>query len=218
MSPDSKRERVAELHRQMILESAKDLFLQQGYEAVNMDELCRVSTYSRRTIYKYFAGKEDVYLHLVYNGLTALHANLVEALKSTPYFMARYRAICAAMKAYHTQHPHAVQAVNRYKPGEAPQTEPLKIIQDIFEIGESINQLLTEYIKEGIEQGIVLETVQARQTVYVLWAGISALLDMAALKAQHLEEEFGMPADDFLQYGFDQLIDGILEDRIHGTA
>ena len=218
MSPDSKRERMAALHRQMILESAKELFLQQGYEAVNMDELCRVSTYSRRTIYKYFAGKEDVYLHLVYNGLAALHADLVEAINSTPYFMARYRAICTAMKAYHAQYPHAVQAVNHYKSGETSPEEPLKITQEIFAIGESVNQLLTAYIKEGIEQGIVLETVQARQTMYVLWAGISALLDMAALKTQHLEEEFGMPVDDFLQYGFDQLIDGILEDRIHGTA
>jgi AcrR family transcriptional regulator len=218
MQKQNKREKIAALHRQMILESAKELFLQHGYEATSMDEICKESTYSRRTIYSYFESKEDIYLHLVAQGLVSLHDGLVEALNSTSYFMARYRAICAAMKAYTLNHPHSFNAVNRFKPDAQSQSTPSGIMDEIFSSGESINQLLVNFIKEGIEQGIVLETVQPRQTVYILWASISSLLDMVVNKEQHITRQFGIPANEFLQYGFDQIIDSILEERIHGTA
>lgn len=218
MQKTSKRQRLAALHREIILESARDLFLQRGYDAVSLDDLCQASSYSRRTIYKYFQSKEDIYLHLIYQGLAALDKALITALHSTPYFLARYRAVCAAMRAYHDQHPHSFQAVNQYAPESNNPADLLPVVRDIFSLGETINQRLTDYIKEGIEQGIVLDTVQPRQSAYVIWAGISSLLEMTKQKSPHLEAQFGMPADDFLQYGFDQIIDGILEDRIHGSA
>ncbi|MBI9048633.1 MAG: TetR/AcrR family transcriptional regulator [Anaerolineaceae bacterium] len=218
MQKENKRARVAELHRQIVMDCAKGLFLEKGYEATSMEEICEVSTYSRRTIYKYFKNKEDIYLHLVYQGLENLHQEIKLAINSTPYFMAQYRAVCNAMKAYYQNHPHSFQAVNQRKSTAADQVVAPQILSDISTIGEEINLVLISYIEAGIKVHVVLDTIHPRQTVYVLWSSISALLEMAENKEEHIKKQFGISIDDFLQYGFDQIIDSILEERIHGAA
>jgi AcrR family transcriptional regulator len=218
MKKEGKRERMKALHRQIILESAKEVFLRRGFDAANMDEICEVSTYSRRTVYKYFDSKEEIYLNLVYLGLVELHQNIQKAIEGTPYFMAQYRAICAAMKTFYQDHPHSFHAVNQYKPENEDQSSLAEVISNIGSIGEEINLVLISFLEAGIKQKIILDTIHPRQSVYVMWSSISAILEMAENKEAHIQKQFGISVDDFLQYGFDQIIDSILEDRIHGAA
>ena len=218
MKKEGKRERMKALHRQIILESAKEVFLRRGFDAANMDEICEVSTYSRRTVYKYFDSKEKIYLNLVYLGLVELHQNIQKAIEGTPYFMAQYRAICTAMKTFYQNHPHSFHAVNQYKPENEDQSSLAEVIKNIGIIGEDINLVLISFLEAGIKQKIILDTIYPRQSVYVMWSSISAILEMAENKEAHIHKQFGISVDDFLQYGFDQIIDSILEDRIHGAA
>ena len=50
--------------------------------------------------------------------------------------------------------------------------------------------------------------------MYALWAGIHGLIELAAARGTHIERQLGMDADAFLEYGFGQLINGILEERL----
>jgi AcrR family transcriptional regulator len=218
MATEGKRARMTALHRQIILESAKTVFLQKGFDAASMDEICETSTYSRRTIYKYFESKEEIYLNLVYYGLVELHQNIKKGIEGTPYFMAQYRAICSAMKTFYHNHPHSFHAVNQYKPSDPVQEGMAQVVSNIGAIGEDINLVLISFLEAGIKQKIIIDTIHPRQSVYVMWASISALLEMAENKELHISKQFGISMDDFLQYGFDQIIDSILEDRIHGAA
>lgn len=218
MKKEGKRERMKALHRQIILESAKEVFLRRGFDTANMDEICETSTYSRRTIYKYFESKEEIYLNLVYLGLVELHHNIRIAIEGTPYFMAQYRAICTAMKSFYQNHPHSFHAVNQYKPANDEQIGLSEVVKNIEVVGEDINLELISFLEAGIKQRIILDTIHPRQSVYVMWSSISAMLEMSENKEAHIQKQFGISVDDFLQYGFDQIIDSILEDRIHGAA
>ncbi|MCX2715350.1 TetR family transcriptional regulator [Mycolicibacterium sp. J2] len=54
------RERTRTLLRKELRDVAVDLFISQGVEATTVDDIARAAGTSRRTFFRYFAGKEDV--------------------------------------------------------------------------------------------------------------------------------------------------------------
>ncbi|NNH54743.1 TetR family transcriptional regulator [Promicromonospora citrea] len=52
--------RVAEDARYRIAETAMALFLEQGYEAVTVEAVAEASRVSRRTVFRYFGGKDEL--------------------------------------------------------------------------------------------------------------------------------------------------------------
>jgi len=57
---------------------AEDLFRQNGYENTTIDTLAANSEYTKRTIYRYFAGKEDLYFAVMLKG----HLQLLEEIRA----------------------------------------------------------------------------------------------------------------------------------------
>ncbi|TNC72052.1 TetR family transcriptional regulator [Rubellimicrobium roseum] len=51
--------------RDQILEGARQVFLEQGFDAASMNDICRAAGVSKGTLYVYFEGKEDLYVSLV---------------------------------------------------------------------------------------------------------------------------------------------------------
>ncbi|MER7950661.1 helix-turn-helix domain-containing protein [Streptomyces sp. NPDC096079] len=54
------RERKKQRTRQTLIDTALDLFGAHGFDGVTLDGLCEAAEVSKRTFFRYFAGKEDV--------------------------------------------------------------------------------------------------------------------------------------------------------------
>ena len=51
--------------RDQILDGATKVFLESGFDAASMNDICRVAGVSKGTIYVYFANKEDLFEALI---------------------------------------------------------------------------------------------------------------------------------------------------------
>ena len=51
-------------------------------------------------------------------------------------------------------------------------------------------------------------------TVYVLWSSISSLLTLVKTKGRFLSDSLVLSRDELLEYGFRQIINSILAERI----
>lgn len=87
-------------------------------------------------------------------------------------------------------------------------------VKNIFLLGEEINRILTSFIERGKEKGIVRKDVVPMLTVYILWSGITALLTLADTKGSFICKQCNLSENEFLDYGFQQLINSILEVRV----
>ena len=66
----SKRlEREKERKRQEIIDAAEKLFFLEGFKETSMDEIAKKSEFSKRTVYKYFDSKEELYSAIALRGL-----------------------------------------------------------------------------------------------------------------------------------------------------
>jgi AcrR family transcriptional regulator len=71
------RERKKQRTRELIAETARELFADRGFERVTVAEIARAAEVSQQTVFNYFATKED----LVYWRLEAFEAELLGAIR-----------------------------------------------------------------------------------------------------------------------------------------
>ncbi len=82
--PDSPPSR-AELRRRAFLQAAREVFLEQGYEAANMSEIVRRAGGSLTTLYNQFGDKQGIFMAMVEDGLGEItHAMEVELQDHAP--------------------------------------------------------------------------------------------------------------------------------------
>lgn len=67
----------SELKRRAIVEAATELFLQQGYSGVSMDDVAVRASVSKQTVYKQFASKEALFVEIV-GGMTGAAGDKVQ--------------------------------------------------------------------------------------------------------------------------------------------
>jgi len=210
----NKKESVAALHKENILSAAEKLFLEKGVASTTIDDISKLSEYSRRTIYVYYESKEDILYHIILKGLTILKDDLVVVLKQQKDFIKQYWAICNAMEKYQANSPQSANSINQMKSGDIDFNSIPQVILQIFESGTDINNLLADYVEQGKKQGIVRSDIEPMKTVYVMWGSITSLLSLVQNKGEFLEKEFSASKESFLEYGYKQIINSILEERI----
>ena len=214
MGRQNKKKDVAEHHKETIMQAAEKLFLEKGFAATTITDISQAAEYSRRTIYAYYESKEDILHHIVLKGLLALKDNIQQAKMGHSSFIEQYYAICGAMKDYFMNSPQSFLSVNQADAKEIDFNLIPPAAKRIFALGTEINRLLGDFIEDGKQSCIVRSEVHTMKTVYILWSSISSLLSLVQSKGTFLEKEFSSTQDEFLQYGFTQIINSILEERI----
>ena len=206
----SRRGETAALHRERILSAAEALFAQKGFDATTIDDISKACGYSRRTIYACYQNKDDLRLHAAQRGLIALRDDLKAAAALEGGFLARYRAICAAMTRYRRDFPCSARTVDAASVPRLQSDELPPAARRILALGEEINALLTGWIEAGQREGVVRADVAPALSVMVLQAGLSALLALNESKGAYIEKSHALDEGAFLEYGFNQLAAALL--------
>jgi TetR/AcrR family transcriptional regulator len=72
----SRKEKEFAARRDGILRAAEKLFAERGFHGTTVSDLADASEFAVGTLYKFFEGKEEVYLHLMLEKLDRFHAEL----------------------------------------------------------------------------------------------------------------------------------------------
>ena len=210
----NRKEAVAALHRARIMTAAERLFSEKGYALTTIEDISKASEYSRRTIYAYYDSKEDILHHIIEKGLRSLKADIENDVSDTAGFADSLRAVCGAMRRYRKAYPHSLDSLKRSCAEEIGQAAASDTVKNILRLGTEINETLEALIVRGQKSGEVRKDLVPTLTVYVLTASLDSLLDLAETKGQFICAQNDVTEEEFLDYGFRQIIDSILEARI----
>ena len=129
-------------------------------------------------------------------------------------FVVKYKAICLAMIRYQTECPHSLDNVVKAKTETLNLENVSDTVKRILNLGTEINELLAVFIENGKKNHIVRQEVVPMLTVYILWSGITSFITLVQTKGNFIGKQFHLSEEDFYEYGFKQIINSILEERL----
>ncbi len=97
--------------RQLFLDTAAELFLEQGHERFSLRQVAERAGYSPATIYHYFENKDDLLSHVIDEGYQLFKKQFIAASTSTTDPIARLIALGRAYIDFGLQHPIYYQVI-----------------------------------------------------------------------------------------------------------
>lgn len=193
------------VHRENISSAAERLFSYKGIVSTTMDDIAKEAGYSKATLYVYFSKKEEIIGCLVLKSMKMLLSVLHKATADPITIKEKYHKICTALTQYQEQFPlyftFALGEINVNFDKE----NYLPIEKETYEIGEQINDEIAQFIRSGIDTGEFLPDLPVLQTVFLFWASLSGIIQMAVNKQLYIEKTMNLSKEQFLEFGFGKL-------------
>src|SRR6185295_3956264 len=96
----TKKDVVTEFRTAGILEAARTVFAQKGFNDATVDDIANAAGVAKGTVYLYYKAKRDVYFAALKFGIEQMHAALNEELKRAPTPEDKLRALIGVKLAY----------------------------------------------------------------------------------------------------------------------
>lgn len=114
--------------RQTILAAAEEIFTRHDYHEVLMDDVARASRVGKGTLYRYFPGKRELYLAVMFEGIEQLRSELqtVVELPGPPVLMIERIVHCILEYFWDRQFFFALIHRNEHKPDDPDAQEWLR--------------------------------------------------------------------------------------------
>jgi AcrR family transcriptional regulator len=193
--------REREAIRRAILDAARDLFVQEGYQNVSIRKIAERIEYSPAAIYGYFPSKDDIFFALAEEGFRLLHGDggSYPALESQPP-LERIRTVFLRLYEYSREHPQyfALMFVDRSVPRISREYER-------FAFAREMKHHLITQVRECMSAGVFRADLQPEVALRLL---TTSIVGVAVLR---LSERLGPSenADDLAKDVLDITIAGL---------
>jgi AcrR family transcriptional regulator len=179
MGLKDRREREKEALRQEILDAARDLFVEEGYENVSMRRIAERIDYSPTTIYLYFEDKSDLLFHICEETFTKLVAKSEKILAESSDPLTKVKKIGRNYVDFGLRHP------NHYKVTFMVQHEHPEL-EDHYE--SSMGYRAFELLRSSVEECIrakIFRRINADVASQALWAGVHGITSLLIAKPDY---------------------------------
>lgn len=153
-----------EENKRRIQDKALEYFLQFGFSKVTMSEIAEELGMSKKTLYQYFPGKEEL-LSEVISKLHERTATDIEALVNDPSmdFGQKLRGALDILSAFHARMtPYILADMEKHAPDVCKATDEFK--------RERIRNIWSNLVGEGIEKGIFRNDID-RELIVLIYGG-----------------------------------------------
>ncbi len=195
-----RKERHREQLRQEILEAARELFAEEGYEHVSMRKIADKIEYSPTTIYLYFKDKDDLLQQICEETFGRLIQRIQRAVQSADGPIEGLRAGCRAYIEFGVAFPHHYRMVFLHP--AYSEREDLEHFENSK--GGQAFQLLEQAIQDCISAGALRKTA-VRETATSFWAMLHGIT-MLLLSGKQL---MWITKDRLIERSLDLMIDGL---------
>jgi AcrR family transcriptional regulator len=158
MAAVPERQRDAERTRNEILEVATREFAANGYAGARVDDMAALMRTTKRMIYYYFGGKEQLYIAVLERAYTAIRKAEREVDVDGLDAAAAVRRIAELTFDHHESHPEFIRLVSIENIHHA---EHMARSRAIAELGSPAIDLLGRILERGRAEGVFRDDVDA---------------------------------------------------------
>ena len=209
MGVKERREREKVELREQILEAARELFVQEGYDGVSMRKVAEKIEYSPTALYLHFADKEELFRELVHEDFAKLAAQFNELAKD-PDPVARLRETGLAYVRFGIEHP------NHYKlMFMTPHPPDAELCERDLEVKDNPEKdayaFLRMLVQQAVEAGVFREGFSDADLIsQTLWGAAHGVTSLQIAKCNDPWVEW-RPIEQRAQVILDAVLRGMLK-------
>lgn len=207
MSDKSRREREKEFRRDEILKSAEEVFGIKGFDKASMDEIASKADFTKRTLYKYFPNKVDLFFAVALKGFMLMGAPMSDKSENSTAYEKLHKGLMAKFQMLKSN-PGMFKIINevgyvRKKDAISPNMDAWYKYDDILFKG------IEELIREGQADGSINADLDAKTTAFSCGFLTSGMFKNLAESGQTFAEHFSLDLDKFSRYTIELLLSSI---------
>lgn len=209
-----KEERIAKekmYKKQLIIDAAEILFYKKGINETSMDELASKSGFTKKTIYRYFDSKDEIYYEVMiraYKKLNGLLKNSIEDNKeSNP--IDKLKVIEKVLYTFNEKYNNELKIIFDFNNTNLEEIQKSEAAKRCYKEGEYITKLILEILKEGIASGDIREDVDINKIFIAMWSSVMGMINLINYKEEYINKYFNVSVYKSLEYQFDLIIKSI---------
>ena len=159
--------------RRRILDTARHLLVQDGYQALSMRKIADAIGYSATSIYLYFDSKDALLHALIHEGMMELRDRLHDAAARHPEApVQRLRALCECFVEFVLENPEYYEIMFRLRPERMERYPAEK-----YRAARKNLDFFARALNGGVEQGI-FEVDDSRVSASTVWASLHGTVSL----------------------------------------
>ncbi len=193
-----------------IISKAEELFCRYGVEKVSMDILARESEYTKRTIYRYFTGKEDLIFAVALRGYKRLLKMIKTKSRDSKSGLEKVRSAYYAYYDFFCQYPELLKLINTGEALKLGTTEiNLPYRQKYMDFDNYLFKELIEMFICGKSDGSIRTDLEMPQLALSSIFSATGFFVMLSMSGDSYTKHFGMNKDAFAKFTIEMFIDSI---------
>jgi AcrR family transcriptional regulator len=177
MSTTQRRAREKLRRRRSILDAARSVFFESGFQLATVDDVAARAEVSKGTVYLYFESKETILAHLLLEGLNDLIGVLEEAYAPerdiTPG--ERLRRLAMGYLNFFQTNPHYFRLIMAFDRGRFQESVPIEVYEQVLARSLRGFHWVVQAVQQGVNRGI-FHVAEPRQAAAAVWASLNGVL------------------------------------------
>lgn len=206
MNPISRKERERQAREEDIINAAEKIFIEKSYNEASMEEIANECEFSRKTLYQYFANKEDLYYAVVIRGFTKLLNYFKEEIKNGNTGFEKLQNLGLAYYKFYKDFPGTLNLMN-YIGYVKSKKENMYKREEFNKTTNLVAQTIAKIIEEGKADGSIradIDTMSLALSSEFLTAGF---FNMLSVSGNTFMKHFSLNEDDFINFNIALLSD-----------
>ncbi|MBI0583035.1 MAG: TetR/AcrR family transcriptional regulator [Methanomassiliicoccus sp.] len=202
MGTAERRKRERERKEREIVEAARSLFFQKGFDATTVDEIAARLEVSKGTIYLYFTNKDEIYFAVAREGLMIVRDLFRDALEGPGTGLERLEAIGRAYIHFWSSQPDYRRLFHDTRLKVPPESSGPQGME-FARAGAEAFGMMVEAIRAGMEDGSIRPDTSPEKLAFCASSMVDGILERMERRGGRA---IGPPRDEALEYAFDLMI------------
>jgi len=203
---DMSRKEKERLAREVdIVNAAEKVFSIMGYNKATIEDIAREAQFTRKTVYQYFADKEDLLFTVIIRGFKQLLIYCKEDVCPEITGFENLRKLASSYVRFYHDHPNALQLMNHIESVKSCKND-LKM-DEFYKVSELLIQEISDVINQGKADGSIrkdLNTINLTLSAEFLMSGF---FHMLILSGKTFTSHFSVNEEDFIDFNINLICD-----------
>lgn len=209
----SRKEKEKLLREEDIINAAEKVFVLKGYSGTSMEEIAKEAQFTRKTVYQYFADKDDLFFSVIIRGFQRMLNYFEEDITNGKNGFEKLHSLGSAYYRFYQDYPETLELMN-YVGYINPKEENSAKLQEFNKVTTAVVRKIAEIIDEGKADGSIRKDLDSMKAAFSIEFLTTGFFHMLSVSGKTFLNHFSLNKEDFINYNMDLLTDAIREKNI----